>query len=320
MKNAQIDMSEIHWMMDVLQSIDVGLVILDKEFNIQVWNGFMENHSAIKPNTVLNKNIFESFPDIPVSWFKRKIQSVMLLRGRSFTTWEQRPYLFEFKNYRPITGSAEFMYQNITFIPLLSADGKINHIALNIYDVTDIATSQIELQKVNHKLETLSRTDRLTQLNNRGYWEECLAKEFERDKRTHEACSLLIFDIDHFKKVNDVHGHTAGDEIIRVTAKTLLSSIRTTDISGRYGGEEFVVILIDTDAVNAKILAERIRERIEALKINFEGTVIPYTVSLGIAELNTDIKNHTQWIECADKALYEAKESGRNNTKIYKTG
>jgi len=286
MKNAQIDMSEIHWMMDVLQSIDVGLVILDKEFNIQVWNGFMENHSGIKPNTVLNKNIFESFSDIPVSWFKRKIQSVMLLRGRSFTTWEQRPYLFEFKNYRPITGSAEFMYQNITFIPLLSADGKINHIALNIYDVTDIATSQLELQKMNHKLEALSRTDRLTQLNNRGYWEECLAKEFERDRRTHEVCSLLIFDIDHFKKVNDVHGHTAGDEIIRVTAKTLLNSIRTTDISGRYGGEEFVVILIDTDAENAKILGERIRERIAALKINFEGTVIPYTISLGIAELN----------------------------------
>jgi len=318
MANAQVDMSDIHWMMDVLQSIDVGLVVLDKEFNIQVWNGFMANHSSIKPNTVLNKNIFESFPDIPVSWFKRKIQSVMLLRGRSFTTWEQRPYLFEFKNYRPITGSAEFMYQNITFIPLLSADGKINHIAINIYDVTDIATSQIELQKVNHQLEALSRTDRLTQLNNRGYWEDCLSREFERDKRTNEVCSLLIFDIDHFKKVNDVHGHTAGDEIIRVTAKTLLNSTRATDICGRYGGEEFVVILIDTDSENSLILAERIRERIAALKINFEGTVIPYTVSLGIAELNSDIKNHTQWIEHADKALYEAKESGRNNTKIYK--
>ncbi len=318
MANAQVDMSDIHWMMDVLQSIDVGLVVLDKEFNIQVWNGFMANHSSIKPNTVLNKNIFESFPDIPMSWFKRKIQSVMLLRGRSFTTWEQRPYLFEFKNYRPITGSAEFMYQNITFIPLLSADGKINHIAINIYDVTDIATSQIELQKVNHQLEALSRTDRLTQLNNRGYWEDCLSREFERDKRTNEVCSLLIFDIDHFKKVNDVHGHTAGDEIIRVTAKTLLNSTRATDICGRYGGEEFVVILIDTDSENSLILAERIRERIAALKINFEGTVIPYTVSLGIAELNSDIKNHTQWIEHADKALYEAKESGRNNTKIYK--
>ncbi|MFV1983513.1 MAG: diguanylate cyclase [Thiohalomonadales bacterium] len=318
MANSQTGMSELHWMMDVLQSIDVGLVVIDKDFNIQVWNGFMENHSAIKPHVVLNKNIFELFPDIPVSWFKRKIQSVMLLKGRSFTTWEQRPYLFEFKNYRPITGTAEFMYQNITFIPLLSADGIINHIGMNIYDVTDIATSQLELLNVNLKLEALSRTDRLTQLNNRGYWEECLAHEFERDRRTHEVCSLLIFDIDHFKKVNDVHGHTAGDEIIRVTAKTLLDSTRTTDICGRYGGEEFVVILINTNAENAFILAERIRERISALQINFEETIIPFTVSLGIAELNADIKDHTQWIEYADKALYQAKESGRNNTKIYK--
>ncbi|VAX02166.1 diguanylate cyclase (GGDEF domain) with PAS/PAC sensor [hydrothermal vent metagenome] len=317
MANSVSEMSEIHWMMDVLQSIDVGLVVIDKDFTIQVWNGFMENHSGIKPHNVLNKNILELFPDIPSSWFKRKIQSVMLLKGRSFTTWEQRPYLFEFKNYRPITGAVEFMYQNITFIPLLSADGNINHIGMNIYDVTDIATGQLQLLKLNNKLEVLSRTDRLTQLNNRGYWEECLAREFDRDKRTREICSLLIFDIDHFKKVNDVHGHTAGDEIIRVTAKTLLDSTRATDICGRYGGEEFVVILINTNAQNAKILAERIRERIAALQISFEGTVIPYTISLGIAEFHSDIKNHTQWIEQADKALYEAKESGRNNSKIY---
>ncbi len=317
MASSESQMSEIHWMMDVLQSIDVGLVVIDKNLTIQVWNGFMENHSGIKPHDVLNKNILESFPDIPESWFKRKIQSVMLLKGRSFTTWEQRPYLFEFKNYRPITGSAEFMYQNITFIPLLSANGQINHIGMNIYDVTDIATGQLQLLELNNKLEALSRTDRLTKLNNRGYWEECLAREFDRDKRTSEVCSLLIFDIDHFKKVNDVHGHTAGDEIIRVTAKTLLDSTRATDICGRYGGEEFVVILINTNAQNANILAERIRERIAALQVSFEGTVIPYTISLGIAEFHSDLKDHTQWIEWADKALYEAKESGRNNSKIY---
>ncbi len=317
MVSSESEMSEIHWMMDVLQSIDVGLVVIDKDLTVQIWNGFMENHSGIKPHDVLNKNILESFPDIPESWFKRKIQSVMLLRGRSFTTWEQRPYLFEFKNYRPITGFAEFMYQNITFIPLLSADGKINHIGMNIYDVTDIATGQLQLLELNNKLEVLSRTDRLTKLNNRGYWEECLVREFERDKRTSEVCSLLIFDIDHFKKVNDVHGHTAGDEIIRVTAKTLLDSTRATDICGRYGGEEFVVILINTNAQNAKILAERIRERIAALQVSFEGTIIPYTISLGIAEFHSDLKDHTQWIEWADKALYEAKESGRNNSKTY---
>ncbi len=317
MASTQSSMSELHWMMDVLQSIDVGLVVIDQDFNVQVWNGFMENHSAIRPNDILNKNIFELFPDIPKSWFKRKIQSVMLLKGRSFTTWEQRPYLFEFKNYRPITGSSEFMYQNITFIPLLSSNGEINHIGLNIYDVTDIATSHLELQKANLALEALSRTDRLTKLNNRGYWEECLANEFERDRRTNEVCSMLIFDIDHFKKVNDVHGHTAGDEIIRVTAKTLLESTRTTDICGRYGGEEFVVILINTNAQNSYILSERIRQRIASLKVEFEGTVIPFTISLGISELHSKIRDHTHWIECADKALYEAKESGRNNSKIY---
>ena len=318
MNSTQIDIKEFHWLMDMLQSIDVGLIVLDRNYHVQVWNSFMANHSGKSAAGVIGHNIFDVFGEIPVEWFKRKAESVFLLKNRSFTTWEQRPYLFKFKNYRPITGSAEYMYQNNTFIPLVSADGEANHIGVIIYDVTDIAVSKLELEQANNMLETLSRTDRLTVLYNRGYWEECLAQEFMRSKRTGYPASLIMFDIDHFKKVNDTHGHQAGDEVIRKTADMIRKCVRTTDIPGRYGGEEFGIILVDTDAAGAHYLAERLRTAIEGLTVTAEEHVINYTVSLGIAELTPELNDYKQWIECSDLALYEAKHGGRNQSVIFK--
>jgi len=123
MKSTNIDMKELHWLMDMIQSIDVGLVVLDRNYKVKVWNSFMANHSGIKDTRILDQSLFEQFPDLPESWLKHKAESTLLLRNRAFNTWEQRPYLFHFKNYRPITGSAEFMYQNSTFVPLVSSDG-----------------------------------------------------------------------------------------------------------------------------------------------------------------------------------------------------
>lgn len=311
------DLKEIHWLMDMLQNIDIGLVVLDRAFNIQVWNSFMENHSGMPPRRVIGKNLFKLFSDVPEDWFRQKLETVFLLNNRAFTIWEQRPYLFRFGDYRPITGTAEFMYQNTTLIPLLSADGKVNHVGIIIYDVTDIAINRSRLQQANQQLEHLSQTDRLTQLYNRGYWEECLKREFIRIQRTGEACSLVIFDIDHFKQVNDNYGHQAGDEVIRVTAQKLQETHRTTDISGRYGGEEFVAILVNTDKDGALYFAERLRKKIEQLTVGYDQQDICYTISLGIAAFSKELQDYKQWIERADLALYEAKHSGRNRSVVF---
>ena len=149
MANASTEFAEMHWLMDVLQSIDVGLVILDRDYKIQLWNGFMENHSGLRPDQVHDKPLFESFNDIPETWFRQKAEPVFELKTRTFTIWEQRPYLFKFKNYRPITGRASTMYQNSSIIPLESIDGSVKHICLIIYDVTDIAVNRVELKSVN---------------------------------------------------------------------------------------------------------------------------------------------------------------------------
>ncbi len=209
------------------------------------------------------------------------------------------------------------MYQNTTLIPLLSADGQVNHVGIIIYDVTDVAVNRSRLQAANQQLEHLSQTDRLTQLFNRGHWEECLRKEFDRARRTKEPHTLVIFDIDHFKKVNDTYGHQAGDEVIRIAAKILKECHRNIDISGRYGGEEFVVLLIDSNAEGATYFAERLRKRIEEITVVHEGQEIKFTISLGIAELNLNIKDPNHWIECADLALYHSKHNGRNQSTVY---
>lgn len=311
------DVGGFHWLMDMVQTLDVGLMVLDRDYRVQLWNGFMENHSGQSAAYVIGNNLFEQFPDIPKSWFQRKAESVFLLESRAFTTYEQRPYLLRFKNYRPITGTAEFMYQNMTLIPLISPDGKINHVGVILYDVTDIALGKLALEAANSSLAKLSRTDRLTELNNRGYWEECLEVEFARFQRTKQVSTLIMFDIDHFKKVNDTYGHQAGDEVIRLTSKTLRNSIRTTDVAGRYGGEEFGLILIDTNAEQGQYLSERIRKKIAALKVGFEQQEISYTISLGVAEIHASMNDHAQWINAADQALYQAKHGGRNQSVVY---
>lgn len=142
------ELQAFHWMMDMLQTVDVGIVVLDREFKVKVWNGFMESHSGLLPSEVREKTLFALFPDITESWFAQKARPVFELKTRAFMTWEQRPYLFKFPNYRPITGNEQYMYQNITLSPLVSANGRVENISMMIYDVTDIAAGKKQLEAI----------------------------------------------------------------------------------------------------------------------------------------------------------------------------
>lgn len=314
---ADLNLNEIHWLMDMFNTVDVGLVVLDREYKVHVWNGFMENHSGLLPSAVKDKDLFDLFPAIDEKWFRSKSESVFVLKNRSFTIWEQQPYIFRFKNYRPITGKADYMYQNATFIPLTNVRGEVEHICIIIYDVTDIAVNKKELEELNKKLEQVSQTDSLTQLANRGHWEHLLHQEFLRTKRNEGCCSLLIFDIDHFKKINDNFGHSAGDEALRHIASLLKTALRETDIAGRYGGEEFVVTLLDTDKQGAIVFAERLRQLIETSPVKYNEHTVHMAISVGIACFDDQFKDHERWIEAADKALYHSKETGRNKVSVY---
>ncbi|MFB2705010.1 GGDEF domain-containing protein [Marinobacter shengliensis] len=305
-----------HWLVDMLESVEVGLVVLDLDFRVQAWNGFMEHHSGITGSQIQNKVLFDVFPDIPQAWLTRKVDAVAMLNTRAFTSWEQRPYLFKFRNTRPITGTEEYMFQNLTISPLTGTNGEVDKICLLIYDVTEFASSKRALERANEQLAKLSMTDRLTGLLNRGTWENLVDAEYERYRRYGQATSLVMFDIDHFKPVNDNYGHLAGDEVIRHTAQTTRNNIRQSDSAGRYGGEEFGIILPETDAENARLICERIRESIEKSAVETSAGNITYTISMGIAQLTEEPENYMQWMQKADEALYAAKESGRNRVVV----
>jgi len=138
-----MEIREFHWLMTIIQNLEVGLVILDEENRIQVWNGFMESHSSQLSYQVKDKNLFELYPDFDRPWLERKLSMVRTLNNKAFISWEQRPYLFRFSNYRPITGEAEHMYQNVTIMPLSDFTGQIRHLAILIYDVTDQAMARL---------------------------------------------------------------------------------------------------------------------------------------------------------------------------------
>jgi diguanylate cyclase (GGDEF)-like protein len=311
-------LNELHWLMEMLHTIDVGLVVLDRDYSIQIWNGFMENHSGLLPREAKGQVLFDLFDEIPEDWFRRKAESVFLLKNKAFTIWEQRPYVFKFNNYRPITGTADFMYQNTTFIPLMSTTGEVSHLCLLVYDVTDNAVNKKELEQANTDLAILSQTDGLTQLFNRNHWQHCIETEFKRYTRSQHSSSLVMIDIDRFKAVNDSYGHLVGDDVIRHLAKLIREQVRETDVSGRYGGEEFVILLADTHANDAMVFAERLRKTVEDSVVIYNDIEIKYTISLGIAEVESSLESVSQWLEYVDKALYQSKENGRNKVTIHK--
>lgn len=311
------NLRDMHWLLRIVHDIDVGLVVLDADYRVRLWNGFMEHHSGRKASEVVGGPLFQLFPDVPEEWLRRKVEAVFLLRNRAFATWHQRPYLFRFDGYRPITGEARWMYQNLTIFPLLALNGEVEQVCLMVEDVTEMALDEAALQQANSELARLGRTDGLTGLNNRRAWEELLAAEFKRHRRGGQPGVLALFDIDHFKQINDTFGHLAGDEVIRTVARVLNEVRREYDFAGRYGGEEFGVIIADTDLAGAQVFAERLRERIADATVQWENRVVRFTISIGLAALGSRIETPAQWLDFADRALYASKGAGRNRTSVF---
>jgi two-component system, cell cycle response regulator len=172
------------------------------------------------------------------------------------------------------------------------------------------------LTESNNLLTELSNTDPLTGLYNRRYLMEFLEIEVTRAERTIENLSLLMLDIDHFKKVNDIYGHQSGDAVLKAVADVAKGNLRNYDIAARYGGEEFVVVLPNTPLSEASLVAERLRESVQALSFPAPLDGLTTTVSIGVATFpSTQVDSIETLLEKADDALYRAKHAGRNKVE-----
>jgi two-component system cell cycle response regulator len=174
-----------------------------------------------------------------------------------------------------------------------------------------LTSGNVEAQ-YHEEIYRLMTLDGLTQLHNRRFFQEALEREFARTKRYHHPFCLVLFDIDHFKRINDTHGHLAGDDVLRRVAGLVSTKVRTNDLIARVGGEEFALILPEADRLGGVALAEKLRKMIASERFEHEGTVIPVTISLGVADFNAEYGSSAELYKAADDRLYDAKRSGRN--------
>jgi diguanylate cyclase (GGDEF)-like protein len=203
-----------------------------------------------------------------------------------------------------------------------------NHARLASAFASQVAAA-LENARLYEETRRLSITDPLTGIGKRRHFIELAQREFQRSHRYQRPLSLIMLDLDHFKVVNDTYGHLVGDKVLRAIAKLCENNLRESDIIGRYGGEEFLILLPETpgyesdpnksDEHTAKAVAERLRKMVESTPTQTAQGKIPITISLGIAELTGDIDDLDTLIDRADQALYQAKQGGRNQSVVWES-
>lgn len=235
---------------------------------------------------------------------------------------------------KPQSGNFEYLlqgnrhYLNVRFIPELKsylfvdeneADA-LNNVRQTLYlnllisllvSAIVLTLVSIAMRRYQRRISALATTDVLTELPNRRGFDLLASQALQEAKRNNSPLNALLIDIDHFKTINDTYGHLAGDEVLRNFAQHLRASMRQSDIICRWGGEEFIILLKDTDSASAQLLAEKIRLQTELQRYPFAGVNLHATISLGLTQLRMD-DSLDSLIGRADRALYRAKESGRN--------
>jgi diguanylate cyclase (GGDEF)-like protein len=300
----------------VVERVGFGIFVLDREMKVLMWNRFMQDHSGLSAEQVVGKSIFANFPELPRVWLSRKLESVFQLGSFAFSSWEQRPYLFKFDHDRPITGGVDFMQQDCTFMPL-TRDREVVAVCVTISDVTHVSIVQREREEAVAKLQEYADRDGLTGIANRRYFEVRLRDEYTRWQRYGGDMSVLLFDLDHFKKINDQFGHVVGDTVLREMAQRVAQVVRVQDTFGRFGGEEFALLLPCTPLEDAMQVAEKIRLTISDAPVDVQGVLVPVTASVGGAAARVGVPNYDVLINEADAALYSAKRQGRNRSVAY---
>lgn len=311
-----MDFAEAKLMEAVMEAVNIGVIVLDQDECVVCWNPWVAKVSGIKADAARGKPLTGIFPELE----GKRVQSAArgALRNGYASVLSQSLNKAPFPFF--VQGDEKTRIQQAVQVLPLDLDRMTRHCLIQIFDVTAAVSRERILREQALELRTFSHIDGLTGIANRRRYDECIENEFRRSRRNGTRLSLIMVDIDHFKKFNDNYGHQAGDACLKAVAAALNEGLhRPGDLLARYGGEEFVVVLPCTDREGACLIAEGMRSRVEALNIRHATSSIAdhVTISLGVASL---IPHHGRQLDelqvAADKALYQAKREGRNRVAV----
>ncbi|MDF1795067.1 MAG: diguanylate cyclase [Coxiellaceae bacterium] len=289
----------------------VGLFIIDLGHHIHAWNRWMQEHTEIPSEKAIGSTLELLYPGIENPRFSWALDQAISHNAEQVMSYALNRYLIPIPVDYAGEEDVKFMPQQIYISPVALDDGEKAAVVL-LVDMTENVIRSNALLQVAFKLEEDSHRDTLTNAYNRRFLTEWLVQQRKLIERYHYSVSCLLFDIDHFKKINDDFGHDKGDEVLVAFVKYITSTLRDSDILVRYGGEEFLVLLSHTEMNMALQTAERIRERIEKLSIAGlpQGRL---TTSIGVSCWScNDNADYNYLLKLADDALYQAKNNGRN--------
>ena len=302
--------SELELTACALRAVNLGLLVVDADLRVALWNQWMVDTSGISSEQAIGRTLHEIFPSTRLRRLQRKVDQVLTLGIQGFFDARVTGALLPLRRASPLHGDAALIQQNIS-ISMVCVGSGAPMACVSISDETAAVLADRELRLAHERLEASSRRDALTGLLNRTTVCGLLDDAIRARGRVPLPLSAVLVDLDHFKQINDTWGHLAGDEALRMTGIALQGASRGSDHAGRYGGEEFLVVLPDTDPAGAHAAAERIQERIRRAPVEWREQRIALTASFGVATHRPG-ETAAQLLSRADDALYQAKEQGRD--------
>jgi diguanylate cyclase (GGDEF)-like protein/PAS domain S-box-containing protein len=298
----------------VLSNISTAVITTGKDLRITQWNKAAEDLYGWKESEVVGHYIDEICHTEFFGNQQNEAQQALQLEGK----WQGE--------LRQHHRSGRELWVSVYVTLLDDEQGNfIGGVTIN-HDITERREAEDELRRAKESIEEIneglkrafeheqiaSRTDILTGIYNRRYFFEFMEYQFSMSKRYNQPLSIILFDVDNFKQINDTYGHLAGDDVLISVAQNVKQELRESDVFARFGGDEFIILVANNSVEAVRNLVERIRAKLEALTIMANGHEIKVTISAGIADLRPDIDSSTKLVNRTDQALYRAKQGGRN--------